>query len=182
MSDAREELSRRIAGEITLSDDPGATLRKWRTDFDVSQTELADQLDVSSSVVSTTRADAARARVSASSGGRSMGSWTSTSDAAAGGSDSTRASSAGFESDIVHDLREYSTAVPPKSSTRRWARRRSCAASRTTSTATPSSTRSRRSPVSRARFSTGCTASRRIARSCSPTSPAASRRWSRCGS
>ncbi|MFC6770867.1 helix-turn-helix domain-containing protein, partial [Halorubrum pallidum] len=52
MSDAREELSRRIAGEITLSDDPGATLRKWRTDFDVSQTELADQLDVSSSVIS----------------------------------------------------------------------------------------------------------------------------------
>ena len=49
---AREELSRRIAGEITLSNDPGATLRKWRTDFDVSQTELADQLGVSSSVVS----------------------------------------------------------------------------------------------------------------------------------
>src|SRR6056297_2131692 len=48
----RRELAEKIAGEITLSDDPGATLRKWRTDFDVSQTELATQLGVSSSVIS----------------------------------------------------------------------------------------------------------------------------------
>ena len=47
--DPRDDLARRIAGEITLSSNPGATLRKWRTDFDVSQTELADRLDVSSS-------------------------------------------------------------------------------------------------------------------------------------
>jgi putative transcriptional regulator len=51
-TDPREDLAERIAGEITLSDDPGATLRKWRTDFGVSQTDLADHLDVSSSVVS----------------------------------------------------------------------------------------------------------------------------------
>ncbi|WP_139136279.1 helix-turn-helix domain-containing protein, partial [Haladaptatus sp. W1] len=52
MTDARRTLAEQIAGEITLSDDPGATLRKWRTDFDVSQTALADYLDVSSSVIS----------------------------------------------------------------------------------------------------------------------------------
>ncbi|PSQ51031.1 transcriptional regulator, partial [Halobacteriales archaeon SW_6_65_15] len=46
-TDPREDLAERIAGEITLSDDPGATLRKWRTDFGVSQTDLADHLDVS---------------------------------------------------------------------------------------------------------------------------------------
>ncbi|MFB6176569.1 MAG: helix-turn-helix domain-containing protein, partial [Halobaculum sp.] len=49
---ARARLARRIAGEITLSTDPGATLRKWRTDFGVSQTELAERMAVSSSVVS----------------------------------------------------------------------------------------------------------------------------------
>ncbi|MFW5948453.1 MAG: transcriptional regulator, partial [Halolamina sp.] len=35
---AARRLARRIAGEVVLSDDPGATLRKWRTDFEVSQT------------------------------------------------------------------------------------------------------------------------------------------------
>ena len=48
----KRELAEKIAGEITLSEDPGATLRKWRTDFSVSQTDLAAELDVSSSVIS----------------------------------------------------------------------------------------------------------------------------------
>jgi putative transcriptional regulator len=47
-----EELTQRIAGEVVLSDDAGATLRKWREDFDVSQSELSETLDVSNSVVS----------------------------------------------------------------------------------------------------------------------------------
>jgi len=47
-----EELTQRIAGEVVLSDDAGATLRKWREDFDVSQSELSEALDVSNSVVS----------------------------------------------------------------------------------------------------------------------------------
>ena len=51
-SDPRRNLAERIAGEITLSSDPGGTLRKWRTDFEVSQTDLAEQLEVSSSVIS----------------------------------------------------------------------------------------------------------------------------------
>jgi len=109
---AREELARRIAGEITLSDDPGATLRKWRTDFDVSQTELADQLDVSSSVVSdyesgrrespgigvVQRTVAALLDIDEARGGDRLRQY-------------ARVLSAGFESDIVHDLREYPTPV-----------------------------------------------------------------------
>ena len=110
---AREELSRRIAGEITLSDDPGATLRKWRTDFDISQTELADQLGVSSSVVS----DYESGRRESPGIGvvRRTVEGLLDIDEQRGGSrlrQYARVLSAGFESDIVHDLREYDTAVP----------------------------------------------------------------------
>ena len=113
MSDAREELSRRIAGEVTLSDDPGATLRKWRTDFDVSQTELADQLGVSSSVIS----DYESGRRESPGIGvvrRTVEGLLDIDERRGGGRlrQYARVLSAGFESDIVHDLREYSTAVP----------------------------------------------------------------------
>jgi putative transcriptional regulator len=45
-------IKEKIAGEITLSNEPGATIRKWREIFEVSQTQLANQLDVSPSVLS----------------------------------------------------------------------------------------------------------------------------------
>jgi putative transcriptional regulator len=110
---ARDDLARRIAGEITLSDDPGATLRKWRTDFDVSQTDLAAELDVSSSVVSdyesgrrespgigvVSRMVAALLDIDEARGGERIRQY-------------ARVLSAGFESDIVHDLREYPTTLP----------------------------------------------------------------------
>ncbi|ASJ16987.1 XRE family transcriptional regulator [Thermococcus chitonophagus] len=48
----KEALARRIAGEIVLSPDPGKTMRKWREIFGISQTELAEYLGVSSSVIS----------------------------------------------------------------------------------------------------------------------------------
>jgi len=48
----REVLARRIAGEIILSGKPGATMRKWRELFAVSQTTLSDKMAISSSVVS----------------------------------------------------------------------------------------------------------------------------------
>jgi putative transcriptional regulator len=48
----REVLARRIAGEIILSNKPGATMRKWRELFAVSQTSLSDKMVVSSSVIS----------------------------------------------------------------------------------------------------------------------------------
>lgn len=49
---ARERLAERIAGEVVWSADPGATLRKWRSDFGISQATVAEELDVSPSVIS----------------------------------------------------------------------------------------------------------------------------------
>lgn len=48
----REVLARRIAGEIILSNKPGATMRKWRELFTISQTSLSEKMVVSSSVIS----------------------------------------------------------------------------------------------------------------------------------
>src|SRR5512137_1056062 len=47
----REVLARRIAGEIILSSKPGATMRKWRELFAVSQMTLAEKMQLSSSAV-----------------------------------------------------------------------------------------------------------------------------------
>ncbi|GAA0228867.1 helix-turn-helix domain-containing protein [Haladaptatus pallidirubidus] len=113
MTDARRTLAEQIAGEITLSDDPGATLRKWRTDFDVSQTALADHLEVSSSVISdyesgrrenpgigvVRRTVTALLDIDQQRGGDRIRQY-------------ARVLSAGFDSTIVNDLREYPTTVP----------------------------------------------------------------------
>jgi len=48
----REVLARRIAGEIILSSKPGATMRKWRELFAVSQTRLSEKMVLSPSVIS----------------------------------------------------------------------------------------------------------------------------------
>ena len=48
----REVLARRIAGEIILSGKPGATMRKWRELFAVSQMNLSETMRLSSSVIS----------------------------------------------------------------------------------------------------------------------------------
>lgn len=114
MSDLpREELARRIAGEITLSNEPGATMRKWRTDFGVAQTRLAAELDVSSSVISdyesgrraspgiglVSRVVRALLDIDEDRGGDRIRQY-------------ARVVSAGFESDVVRDLREYSAPLP----------------------------------------------------------------------
>ncbi len=46
------DLREKIAGEIVLSPRPGATMRKWREMFEISQQELAKHLGISSSVIS----------------------------------------------------------------------------------------------------------------------------------
>jgi len=45
-------LREKIAGEITLSEVPGGTMRKWRQEFRITQTELARFMRVSPSVIS----------------------------------------------------------------------------------------------------------------------------------
>ncbi|SIR88327.1 helix-turn-helix domain-containing protein [Natronorubrum thiooxidans] len=109
----KRELAEKIAGEITLSDDPGATLRKWRTDFGVSQTDLASELDISSSVIS----DYESGRRESPGIGvvRRLVTGLLAIDERRGGDrirQYGRVLSAGFESDIVYDLREYATSIP----------------------------------------------------------------------
>ncbi len=47
-----EKLALNIAGEITLSQNPGASLKKWREIFAISQTDLANHLHVTPSTIS----------------------------------------------------------------------------------------------------------------------------------
>jgi len=47
-----QRLAEKIAGEITLSAQPGETIRKWRNTFEITQLELAQHLKLSSSVIS----------------------------------------------------------------------------------------------------------------------------------
>ena len=42
----------KIAGEITLSDTPGQTIRKWRDIFEISQQDLARHINLSPSIIS----------------------------------------------------------------------------------------------------------------------------------
>jgi len=109
----RQELAEKMAGEIALSDDPGETVRKWRTDFEVSQTGLADALSVSPSVVSdyesgrrdnpgigvVRRVVSALLDIDEDRGGEHI-------------RQHARVLSAGFDSDVVHDLGEYTARVP----------------------------------------------------------------------
>lgn len=46
------EIAEKIAGEVVLSSKPGATMRKWREIFKISQQELARYLGINSSVIS----------------------------------------------------------------------------------------------------------------------------------
>src|SRR6056297_514917 len=108
----RDELAEKIAGEIALSDDPGATLRKWRTDFDVAQTELADRLDVSPSVVSDYESGR-RDNPGIGVVRRLVGALLDIDERRGGDHirQYARVLSAGFDSDVVLDLQEYATTV-----------------------------------------------------------------------
>ena len=46
------ELKQKIAGEITLAKNPGASMKKWREIFGITQTELADYLKITPSTIS----------------------------------------------------------------------------------------------------------------------------------
>jgi putative transcriptional regulator len=48
----RAALEEKMAGEIALSEDAGATIRKWRETFEFNQSELAARLKVNPSVIS----------------------------------------------------------------------------------------------------------------------------------
>jgi putative transcriptional regulator len=52
ISNPRGFLAEKIAGEITLSPNPGETIRKWRRNFGITQTDLSNHLGISPSVIS----------------------------------------------------------------------------------------------------------------------------------
>ncbi|MCK5660585.1 MAG: helix-turn-helix domain-containing protein [Methanosarcinales archaeon] len=45
-------LAEKMAGQIAMSDSPGTMLKKWRVNFGITQTELANYMDISPSVIS----------------------------------------------------------------------------------------------------------------------------------
>jgi len=47
-----ERIKMEIAGEISLSEDPGGTMRKWREIFNISQVELSRYLNITVSTIS----------------------------------------------------------------------------------------------------------------------------------
>ncbi len=54
---AVSELMEKMAGQVVFSSQPGRTLRKWRTDFDVTQVDLSRHLKTVPSVVADYEAD-----------------------------------------------------------------------------------------------------------------------------
>ena len=112
MREPRAQLAERIAGEVALSDAPGATLRKWRDEFDVAQTTLAEELDVSASVISDY--ESGRRENPGIGVVRRVVEGLLAIDERRGGDrvrQHARVVSAGFDRDVVYDLREYPTAV-----------------------------------------------------------------------
>jgi len=49
---AKNELEKKIAGEIVLSENPGDTIKKWRNIIKISQKDLADAINIMPSVIS----------------------------------------------------------------------------------------------------------------------------------
>jgi len=48
----KQELAKKIAGEIVLSNDPGKVMRKWRNIFKIRSLDLAKKMKVVPSVIS----------------------------------------------------------------------------------------------------------------------------------
>jgi putative transcriptional regulator len=109
----REQLAEKIAGEVTLSEDPGGTLKKWRRDFEIAQTDLADELDISPSVISDYESGR-RENPGIDIIQRSITALLDI-DQRRGGEhihQHTRVLSAGFDNEVVLDLREYPANIP----------------------------------------------------------------------
>jgi len=116
MSRELEEIKRRlgekIAGEIVFSGNPGGTIKKWRTSFNISQNELADAVGVSSSVISDyengrrkspglamiKRIVGALLEIDERRGGQRIKAY-------------GRMLRSDFNMDVIHDIREYSSPV-----------------------------------------------------------------------
>jgi putative transcriptional regulator len=98
----RESLLKSIAGEITLAENPGRVMRKWREQFGVAQHELAGRLGISPSVISDYESGRRKSpRVDEGRGGQIAGAF-------------VRLMGAEIPSDILLDIREFPKAIPAK--------------------------------------------------------------------
>ena len=97
-------LEEKMAGEITISEDPGAAIRKWREEFGVSKHELATHLDISPSVISDY--ESGRRRSPGVSSIRKIVNALIEIDRARGGNLIRRYTS-GVPSDALLDIRDY---------------------------------------------------------------------------
>ncbi|MDI3502394.1 MAG: putative transcriptional regulator [Archaeoglobi archaeon] len=110
--DIRRRLGEKIAGEIVFSENPGKTIKKWRTSFNVSQSDLAEAVGVSSSVISDyengrrkspglsmiKRIVEALLEIDEMRGGKTIKAY-------------ERILRSDFSMDVIYDIKEYSTPV-----------------------------------------------------------------------
>jgi putative transcriptional regulator len=112
---ARENLLRSIAGEITLAENPGRIMRKWREQFNVAQHELALHLGISPSVISDYESGRRKSpRVETI---RKFAESLITLDESRGGQIAkafSRLLGQEIPSDILLDIREFHSAIPAK--------------------------------------------------------------------
>ncbi len=111
--DLRQQLAEKMAGEITLSDSPGKALRKWRMAFEIPAAVLADEMQMSPSVISDYESGRRRSpgtavvgrivdtilAIDQKNGGKFIGKF-------------GRILENRFDSDIIHDIHEYASPVP----------------------------------------------------------------------
>lgn len=111
--DVRKRLAEKMAGEITLSPNPGATLRKWRKNFEVAQNDLAHFLGISPSVISDYESGRRRSpgtliiskivdallKIDEQNGSKKIQAY-------------ENILRSGFKLDVIYDIHEYSSPVP----------------------------------------------------------------------
>lgn len=104
------DIAEKIAGEIVLSEKPGATIKKWRETFHISQGVLADFLKISPSVISDYESGR-RASPNISSVRKIVKAMIKL-DEGRGGSIIKRYSTK--INDAIFDIREFSSGMPAK--------------------------------------------------------------------
>lgn len=104
-----QKVEEKIAGEITISDNPGDTIRKWREEFRITRLELAKYLEISPSVISDY--ESGRRKSPGVSSIKKIVSGMVAIDKMRGGHIVRRYSS-GMPSDALLDIQDYDHEVP----------------------------------------------------------------------
>lgn len=104
-----QKVEEKIAGEITISENPGDTIRKWREEFRITRLELAKFLEISPSVISDY--ESGRRRSPGVSSIKKIVNGLVAIDKKRGGHIVRRYSS-GMPSDALLDIQDYDHEVP----------------------------------------------------------------------